>query len=63
MVLCAAGTKEDGSEKVEFAYPPEGATLGEVITFEGLPTPKPFSGTQIEKKKIPSLCRGYEDDN
>ena len=37
MVLCAAETNADGTEKVEFVEPPEGAPLGEVVTFEGLP--------------------------
>lgn len=56
MVLCAAETKEDGSEKVEFVEPPEGAVLGEIITFEGLPPPEPFSGAQVEKKKVFLAC-------
>eukprot|EP00558_Chaetoceros_sp_UNC1202_P009993 CAMPEP_0197237286 /NCGR_PEP_ID=MMETSP1429-20130617/4159_1 /TAXON_ID=49237 /ORGANISM="Chaetoceros sp., Strain UNC1202" /LENGTH=246 /DNA_ID=CAMNT_0042696255 /DNA_START=47 /DNA_END=790 /DNA_ORIENTATION=+ len=56
MVLCAAETKEDGTEKVEFVEPPEGAKLGEIITFEGLPPPEPFSGAQVEKKKVFQAC-------
>lgn len=52
MVLCAAGTNEDGSDKVEFIEPPEVAPLGEVVTFEGLPTPFPVSGSQVDKKKV-----------
>lgn len=56
MVLCAAETNEDGSEKVEFIEPPAGAKLGEVITFEGLPPPEPFSGAQVEKKKVFKAC-------
>jgi len=56
MVLCAAETKEDGSENVEFVEPPEGAILGEIITFEGLPPPEPFSGAQVEKKKVFQAC-------
>eukprot|EP00816_Leptocylindrus_hargravesii_P010021 CAMPEP_0196811456 /NCGR_PEP_ID=MMETSP1362-20130617/17693_1 /TAXON_ID=163516 /ORGANISM="Leptocylindrus danicus, Strain CCMP1856" /LENGTH=237 /DNA_ID=CAMNT_0042186753 /DNA_START=15 /DNA_END=728 /DNA_ORIENTATION=+ len=52
MVLCAAGSNEDGSDKVEFIEPPEGAQLGEVVTFEGLPPPVPLSGSQVEKKKV-----------
>jgi aminoacyl tRNA synthase complex-interacting multifunctional protein 1 len=56
MVLCAAETKEDGSEIVEFVEPPEGAPLGEIITFEGLPPPEPFSGAQVEKKKVFNAC-------
>jgi aminoacyl tRNA synthase complex-interacting multifunctional protein 1 len=56
MVLCAAEKKEDGSEKVEFVEPPEGAPLGEVISFEGLPPPEPLSGAQVEKKKVFQAC-------
>ncbi len=56
MVLCAADNNEDGSEKVEFIEPPEGAKLGEIISFEGLPAPKPFSGAQVEKKKVFQAC-------
>jgi len=56
MVLCAAEVGEDGKEKVEFIEPPEGAPLGETITFENLPTPEPFSGAQVEKKKVFAAC-------
>ena len=56
MVLCAGGVKEDGSEKVEFVEPPEGAPLGEVVTFEGLPPPEPWSAAQVEKKKVFAAC-------
>lgn len=56
MVLCAAQANEDDSEKVEFVEPPEGAPLGEVVTFEGLPPPAPFSASQVEKKKIFAAC-------
>mmetsp|Transcript_17162 Transcript_17162/g.24264 ORF Transcript_17162/g.24264 Transcript_17162/m.24264 type:complete len:94 (+) Transcript_17162:107-388(+) len=56
MVLCASETKEDGSELVEFVEPPEDAPPGEVITFEGLPKPEPFSGAQVEKKKVFQAC-------
>lgn len=56
MVLCAAETQEDGSEKVEFVEPPEGAPLGELVTFEGLPPPEPFSPAQVEKKKVFMAC-------
>lgn len=56
MVLCAAQDNDDGSEKVEFVEPPEGAPLGEVVTFEGLPPPAPLSGSQVEKKKIFAAC-------
>lgn len=57
MVLCA--TKEmdgGGGEIVEFIEPPEDAPPGEVVTFEGLPTPEPFSGAQVEKKKVFQAC-------
>jgi aminoacyl tRNA synthase complex-interacting multifunctional protein 1 len=56
MVLCAKEAKEDGSEKVEFVEPPADAPIGEVVTFEGLPTPEPLSGAQVEKKKIFQAC-------
>ena len=56
MVLCAAEPNEDGSENVKFVEPPADAPLGEVITFEGLPTPEPFSGAQVEKKKVFKAC-------
>mmetsp|Transcript_21037 Transcript_21037/g.43969 ORF Transcript_21037/g.43969 Transcript_21037/m.43969 type:complete len:238 (-) Transcript_21037:43-756(-) len=51
MVLCAA--KPDGEgEIVQFVEPPEGAAIGEVITFEGLPPPEPLAPNQVEKKKL-----------
>jgi aminoacyl tRNA synthase complex-interacting multifunctional protein 1 len=56
MVLCAASTKEDGSELVEFVEPPEGAKLGEVVTFDGLPPPEPWGAAQVEKKKVFATC-------
>lgn len=56
MVLCAAEALEDGKEKVEFVEPPEGAPIGEVVTFEGLPKPFPLSGAQVEKKKVFAAC-------
>ncbi len=56
MVLCAAEKKDDGTEKVEFVEPPAGAKIGEVITFEGLPTPEPFTGAQVDKKKVFQAC-------
>lgn len=66
MVLCAAAAaaveeqqesnEEHKEEKVEFIEPPEGAKVGEVITFQGLPPPQPFSGAQVEKKKIFQTC-------
>ena len=58
MVLCAAEVNPtDGTEKVEFIEPPEGAALGEIVTFEGLPPPEPFSGAQVEKKKVFQSCK------
>lgn len=56
MVLCAAETKEDGTEKVEFVEPPEDAKIGEQIFFDGLPPPEPLSGAQVEKKKVFQAC-------
>eukprot|EP00980_Cylindrotheca_fusiformis_P002942 scaffold683_cov124-Cylindrotheca_fusiformis.AAC.11 len=56
MVLCAAEPLDDGTEKVEFVEPPEGAPIGEVVTFEGLPKPFPLSGAQVEKKKVFAAC-------
>lgn len=59
MVLCAASQQEEGEgsdEKVEFIEPPEGAVIGEVINFQGLPPPQPWSGAQVEKKKIFQTC-------
>jgi aminoacyl tRNA synthase complex-interacting multifunctional protein 1 len=56
MVLCAAGSCENNDEKVEFVEPPEGAVIGEVITYQGLPYPQPWSGAQVEKKKIFQAC-------
>lgn len=56
MVLCAAQSQEDGSERVEFVEPPDGAPVGEVVTFEGLPTPEPWSAAQVEKKKVFQAC-------
>ena len=56
MVLCAAKQNEDGTETVEFVEPPEGAHLGEVVTFEGLPAPDPWSATQVDKKKVFEAC-------
>ena len=56
MVLCAAQKQDDGSEKVEFVEPPADAPLGEIITFEGLPKPEPFSPAQVEKKKVFQAC-------
>jgi len=58
MVLCAAAPAEDGSdgERVEFIEPPEDAPIGEIITFEGLPTPQPITPAQVEKTKIFMTC-------
>eukprot|EP00934_Nitzschia_sp_Nitz4_P002219 Nitzschia sp. Nitz4//scaffold43_size134323//88922//89602//NITZ4_003311-RA/size134323-processed-gene-0.15-mRNA-1//1//CDS//3329551984//2219//frame0 len=56
MVLCAAATLEDGSEKVEFIEPPADAPLGEIVSFEGLPTPEPWPQSQVDKKKVFAAC-------
>lgn len=56
MVLCAAETKDDGTEKVEFVEPPTDAKIGETIFFEGLPKPDPLTGPQVEKKKVFQAC-------
>lgn len=56
MVLCAAGSKEDGTETVVFVEPPKDAIIGEVVYFDGLPQPQPFSGAQVEKKKVFQSC-------
>ena len=56
MVLCAAEMKADGSEKVEFVEPPADAKIGEQIFFDGLPPPEPFTGPQVEKKKVFQAC-------
>jgi aminoacyl tRNA synthase complex-interacting multifunctional protein 1 len=56
MVLCAAETNADGTEKVEFVEPPESAPLGEIVTFAGLPPPAPFSASQVDKKKLFAAC-------
>ncbi len=56
MVLCAAAPLENGEERVEFVEPPEGVPVGEIITFDGLPPPEPWSGAQVEKKKVFQAC-------
>ena len=57
MVLCAAQPKEGGEgELVEFVEPPAEAKIGEVVTFEGLPIPEPWSGAQCDKKKVFQKC-------
>eukprot|EP00529_Nitzschia_sp_RCC80_P027495 CAMPEP_0113463714 /NCGR_PEP_ID=MMETSP0014_2-20120614/12807_1 /TAXON_ID=2857 /ORGANISM="Nitzschia sp." /LENGTH=254 /DNA_ID=CAMNT_0000355731 /DNA_START=25 /DNA_END=789 /DNA_ORIENTATION=+ /assembly_acc=CAM_ASM_000159 len=62
MVLCAATKKldENGNpteeEIVEFVEPPADAPIGEVISFEGLPTPQPVAPSQVEKKKVFQAC-------
>ena len=63
MVLCAVATNEDGSEKVEFVEPPEGAAVGEVLTFDGLPAPEPISAAQVDKRKVVQACaEGMKSD-
>jgi len=56
MVLCAATVLDDGSEKVEFVEPPTDAPIGEVVSFDGLPMPEPWSASQVEKKKVFAKC-------
>jgi hypothetical protein len=56
MVLCATAKQPNDEELVEFLEPPEDARVGETIFFEGLPTPEPVSGAQVEKKKIFQTC-------
>ena len=56
MVLCAAHTNEDGTERVEFVEPPESAQPGDTVTFEGLAKPMPLAPSQVEKKKVFVNC-------
>jgi len=56
MVLCAAAPRDDGTEKVEFVEPPAEAKVGEVIKFDGLPDPEPFSAAQVDKRKVVQAC-------
>ena len=57
MVLCAATTCPDtNKEQVEFIEPPAEASVGEIVTFSGLPPPEPLSGAQVEKKKVFQAC-------
>jgi hypothetical protein len=56
MVLCATIKVSDDEELVEFVEPPEEAKLGEIIFFQGLPSPEAWSAAQIEKKKIFQNC-------
>jgi len=57
MVLCATTTDTTtDTERVEFIEPPAEAPLGEIITFTDLPPPEPFSGAQVEKKKVFQAC-------
>lgn len=58
MVLCCAATStnDDGVERVEFVEPPADAVIGEVITFTGLPPPRPAAPSQVEKQKIFAQC-------
>jgi len=52
MVLCAAESDGADGERVQFVEPPEGAPLGEIIQYEGLPPTKPASAAQVGKKKL-----------
>ena len=63
MVLCAARTHGDGSETVEFVEPPPTARPGDLVSFEGLPTPIPLAPSQVEKKKVFARClEGLQTD-
>jgi aminoacyl tRNA synthase complex-interacting multifunctional protein 1 len=53
MVLCVVS---DGEEVVELLEPPDDAPVGEVVHFQGLPSPSPYTPSQIEKKKIFQAC-------
>ena len=44
------------TERVEFVEPPPDAPIGEVVTFEGLPPPQPWSAAQVEKRKVFAAC-------
>ena len=48
MVMCASSA--DGSQ-TEFVTPPEGAKLGEQVSFEGM-SGEPASSAAVKKKKI-----------
>jgi len=64
MVLCAARINEDGSETVEFVEPPPTAKPGDLVSFEGLPTPIPLAPSQVEKKKVFAKClEGLQTDS
>ena len=52
MVLCAAKTNEDGSEKVEFVDPPADAPIGARVICDGMEMYDPLTGAQVEKQKI-----------
>jgi aminoacyl tRNA synthase complex-interacting multifunctional protein 1 len=56
MVLCAATAQDDGTERVEFVEPPADAPIGEVVSFVGLPSPRPLAPSQVEKKKVFLNC-------
>mmetsp|Transcript_7498 Transcript_7498/g.16153 ORF Transcript_7498/g.16153 Transcript_7498/m.16153 type:complete len:238 (-) Transcript_7498:12-725(-) len=55
MVLCAAAATST-TETVEFVEPPESASVGDVVSFEGLAKPIPLSASQVEKKKVFLNC-------
>ncbi|CAH0473661.1 unnamed protein product [Peronospora belbahrii] len=64
MVLCGVLAMENQEEKVVFVTPPDGAKIGERITFQGLEG-DPLSPAQVEKRKV-LLMAGNEmktDDN
>lgn len=49
MVLCASN---DDHSEVDFLEPPEGAKIGERVTFEGLKNAPPASASRVNKKKL-----------
>lgn len=68
MVLCAVHTTnnvgdDDTNEIVEFVEPPIDAPIGEIITFNGLPTPQPLSASQCDKQKIFLSCMEHMTTN
>lgn len=60
MVLCAAAaavsSEEKEQERVEFVEPPIDAPIGEVVFFQDLPKPNPYTAAQVEKKKVFQNC-------
>jgi aminoacyl tRNA synthase complex-interacting multifunctional protein 1 len=53
MVLCAVSSP---SGMVEILEPPEDAPVGEVVHFQALPMPSPYTPSQVDKKQIFQNC-------